>query len=245
VYTIYILGLFPKEAAQFFLKGIFKRAQDEGIINVSFIDIREFSVGKHQKVDEYPFGHKTGMLLRADVLYNAITSIPSYANYHLIYTCPKGPVLTQKVATTLTKKQGLIIIPGYYKGIDERLFSLLPIPRISLGDFVVSSGEIPAFAIAESVIRLLPGVIGNTKSMTNDSIMKGCLEAPHYTQPREWMGQSVPEIMISGNHPEIKKWERKKALQQTLFWKPELLLETSITKEDQKHLQYIILNGET
>ena len=237
---VYILGLFPKEAAQFFLKGLFKRAEESGHINVSFIDIRKFASGKHRKVDDYPFGHKTGMLLRADVLYDAITSIKDHSQYRLLYPCPKGTHLTQKIASELAKEKGLIIIPGYYKGIDERLFEALSIERISLGDFVLSSGEVPAFAIAESIIRLQPGVIGNKESMCQDSIMNGILEAPQYTQPREWRGHIVPDIITSGNHPKRSEWERKKALQQTLFWKPSLLLETEVTDKDSRYLEEII-----
>ena len=244
MYSVHILGLFPKESEQFFLKGIFKRAQDAKRVKVTFIDIREFGKGIHRKVDDYPFGDKTGMLLRADVIYQAVTSVPDYQAYDIIYTCPKGPVLNQVVAEQLSQKKGLIIILGYYKGVDERIFKLLSIRRISLGDFVLSSGEVPAFAIIEAVIRLLPGVIGNPASMKDDSLLQGCLSPPQYTQPKDCDGHVVPDVVVSGDHPKRIFWERKQSLSQTLFTKPTLLLDTELTNQDQQLLQEIIQSSD-
>ena len=141
--------------------------------------------------------------------------------------------MDQKGAFRYKKEEGLIIISGYYEGIDERLFSLFDIERVSIGDVVLSSGDLPALTIAESVLRLLPNVIGNKNSVEDDSIINGLLEGPHYTQPRELYGQNVPEIVLSGNHPEIKRWQKRESLRTTLHRRPDLLSNTLLSQEDK------------
>jgi tRNA (guanine37-N1)-methyltransferase len=219
---IFILTLFPEELQSVFNKGIFKRAQDNNLFELSFINIRDFSETKYRNVDDYPFASRKGMLMKADVLYRAITSIPSYETYQIIYTCPKGQVYNQRRAESLLDQKGLILISGYFEGVDERIFDMLNIARISIGDFVLSSGELPALMIAESVIRLIPNVI-QKDGFHDDSHITGLLEYPQYTQPRDINGNKVPEVLLSGHHKNIERWQRKESLKQTLYYRIDML----------------------
>ncbi|MDA1353225.1 MAG: tRNA (guanosine(37)-N1)-methyltransferase TrmD [bacterium] len=229
--SITFICLFPDEMRHVFLKGILGKAQENGTINVTFVNARDFSEAPHHKVDDYPFGKKHGMLLRYDVLYNAITSVPNYKHATIIYTCPKGPHFNQahaqEMADTLLPNptsHPIIFICGYYEGIDERMFDTFKIQRYSVGDFVLSSGELPAMMMAEAAIRLLPGVVGKSASVAHDSIISGRLEEPYYTQPRESYGQHVPEVLLSGNHGKIDNWKTIESIRQTVFKKPSLLV---------------------
>lgn len=220
---IKVISLFPEALESALIKGILKRALSEKKYSIEWIQLRDFALDKHQKVDDEPFGHTHGMLLKVDVLYNAITSIHNYQNYHLIYPCPKGKKFDHTLARDLSEKKGLIFIIGYYEGVDERIFELLPIQRLSMGDFVLMSGELPALTMIEAILRFIPGVLGNKASIYDESIMSGALEAPRYTHPREFMGKEVPEVLRSGNHKAIADWEKAQsdALTQTL--RPDLL----------------------
>ena len=238
--NIHIISLFPEELKAYFLKGIFKKALNKDIFKINFIDLRDYALDKHSKVDDYPFSDKQGMLLKADVIYNAVTSIDNFEDYRLIYTCPKGPVLDQEMSRGYLSDKGLIIIAGYYEGIDERIFELLSIERLSIGNFVLSSGELPALVLIETIVRQLPGVLGNPKSLADDSIVSGLLECPHYTQPRVLSGIKVPDVLLSGNHKAIKDWKRKESLKNTLFNKPEMLTKADLTKSDKTYLAEIL-----
>jgi tRNA (guanine37-N1)-methyltransferase len=219
---IVVLSLFPDELRPVFEKGIFKRALEKALFEISFIDMRDFAETNYRNVDDYPFSHRKGMLLKADVLFRVITSIDGFESYRIIYTCPKGDVYNQRMANALYAETGLIIICGYFEGVDERIFDMLNITRISIGDFVLSSGELPALAIAESVIRLIPDVI-QKDGFRDDSHLTGLLEYPQYTHPREIDGFMVPEVLLSGHHKNIERWQRKESLRQTLYNRIDLL----------------------
>ena len=244
-FEIIILTLFPQPMGDFFLKGIFKKAADAGLFKIRFVNIRDFALDRFSRVDDYPYGDRQGMILKADVVYAAISSIENFSEYRLLYTCPKGPVLDQETVSSFLdgSSRGLILLCGYYEGVDERLFSLLPLERISIGDFVLSSGELPALMIAEAVFRQIPGVLGNPACLAEDSILSGVLEYPQFTAPKEFMGHSVPDVLLSGHHGQIQKWKRKEALAQTLFFKPQMLATGEISKEDQQVLT-ALLQGE-
>lgn len=241
-FEIIILTLFPQQMGDFFLKGIFKKASDAGLFKIRFVPIRDFSTDKFSRVDDYPFGDHQGMLLKADVIHAAISSIEHFQEYRLLYTCPKGPVLQQSTVTSFLQanSRGLILLCGYYEGVDERLFDLLPFERISIGDVVLSSGELPALIIAEAVFRQLPGVLGNDACLAEDSIISGVLEYPQYTAPREFLGLPVPDVLLSGHHGHIKRWKRKQSLEQTLFLKPQMLVSQALSKDDQQILLEIV-----
>ena len=233
---IYILTLFPDALEGAFSKGIFKKAQDKGLFEIHYVNLRDFSVDRHKTVDDKPFGGGAGMVLKADVVYAAVKSIDQFESYRLIYTCPKGSVFSQSDAKVWGQDKGLIVLCGYYEGVDERVLTILPFQRVSLGSFVLSSGELPSLVIAESIVRLIPGVLGNDKSVDDDSIVSGVLEYPQYTQPRVFMDHSVPEVLVGGNHKLIDSWKREQSLKETLMRRPELLVSTELSVNDQQML---------
>lgn len=240
--NISFITLFPELIHAYFDKGILKRAQDNNVFSVHTVDLRDFAQDKHNKVDDYPFAHRKGMLLKADVLSDAITSIPGYGDAQIIYTSPKGKPLDYSVAKAFSSQQkDLIVIIGYYEGVDERIFDLFEITSISVGDYVLTSGELPAMTIVESIVRYLPGVLGNKDCISEESVMSGVLEAPQYTQPRVVKGVDVPDVLLSGHHQHIETWEREQALALTLFKRPDLYAKLDESKSD-KHLTTKIIN---
>ena len=222
------------------MKGIFKKAVEQNKITINFIDIRDFSENKHSKVDDYKCGPGPGMVLKVDVLDRALSSISNLDDYEIIYTCPKGEVLNQALSNKLVLTKGLVIICGYYEGIDERIFSLYPIKRVSIGNFILSSGDLASLIICETVIRLIPGIIGKERSVQEDSIINGLLEQPVYTLPREYRGQIVDPIHTSGNHAQYEKWCRYESLKTTLVTQPKLLLNVNLDKNDKMMLTEIV-----
>lgn len=242
MFSIKIITLFPNEVLAFFNKGILKRAFEKRLFSFEVIDLRTFAVGKHQKVDDYPFSHKKGMLLRSDVLYNAITSIDLVEEYRLLYTCPSGVCFNQSLAKTYLEEsnKGIIICSGYYEGIDDRLQHVLPVEPISIGDYVLMSGDLPALVVTETVLRQVPGVLGNQLCVEDDSIFNGTLEHPQFTKPDEWKGISIPAVLKSGDHEKVRNWKRKESLKKTLFKRPDLLASARLDDTDRVMLTAII-----
>lgn len=238
---IIILALFPDEMKQFFLKGIFQKAAQKNLFEIQFINIRDFALDHYKKVDDYPFGKQKGMLLKPDILERAIKSIENYHRYRVIYPCPKGKIFNQTLANQLGQEDGIILICGYYEGIDERLIDCFNIQKISMGDFVLSSGELPSLMIAEAILRLIPDVVGKKSSVEDDSIVSGLLEYPQYTHPREFAGMQVPEVLISGHHQKIEAWKKKESLKTTLHVKPNLLTTYKPSKEEKQFLKELLM----
>lgn len=240
-FPVYFLTLFPQEMATYFNKGLLAKATAKNLISPHFIDIRSFALDTHSKVDEYPFGGKKGMLLKADVLYRAVTSIDHWADYRLLYACPKGTLLSHDRVILASKAPGLIFICGYYEGVDERIFDVLPIERFSIGDFILSSGELPSQVFFEAVSRYIPGVLGNAGCLEDDSIVSGLLEYPQFTSPRMLdSGETVPEVLLSGHHQQIREWKHRQSLSETLFHRPELLWNYEMNEKDRQVLVDIL-----
>lgn len=216
------------------------KAVEQGLLRCDFVQLRDFADPPHFKVDDYPYGKRTGMLLRADVISRAIRSIEGYEGYKLIYSCPKGQSFTQSRARELKKHRGLIFLCGYYEGIDDRVFDIFDCERFSVGDFIVSSGELPSLLMADAIARCHDGVIGNAESVEDDSIVSGVLECPQYTAPREIEGCLVPEVLVSGHHGKIKEWQRKESLKTTLFNQPDLLGTAELSKNDRILLESVV-----
>jgi tRNA (guanine37-N1)-methyltransferase len=237
---IYHLCLFPDEIKGFMEKGLIKKGLDSSLFELNYIQLRDYSKDKRNTVDEYPYGNRNGMLLKADVLYDALSQVPSYEDYPILYPCPKGQVVTQGNIEGWSQSGGLIFVSGYYEGIDERLFDLFKIKRFSIGPFVLSSGDLPIMAVTDAVLRLVPGVIGNQTCIDEDSFSSGLLEYPQYTSPREFKGMSVPDVLLDGHHGERKKWQRKMALSETLFKRPSLLVDYDLTESDQHDIVGIL-----
>ena len=219
---ITILTLFPKmfEALNESLIG---RAIKNKLLEIEVVNFRDFSLNKHKKVDDYAFSGGAGMVLTPQPIYDAIQSVKTEDSY-VVYMSPKGTPLTQnKVKQLSTDVKHLIIICGHYEGIDERIISLCVNEQISIGDFVLTGGEIPAMALVDAVSRYVDGVLHNSESTTDESFSDGLLEYPQYTRPQEFMGLKVPDVLISGNHKEIEKWKNEQKILETKKYRADLL----------------------
>lgn len=233
--NINILTLFPKMFSGPFSESIIKRAQQKGIVKINIVNLRDFAVDKHKSVDDTPCGGGPGMVLRVDVIDRAIKSITknNRRNYHVVLATPQGKPYCQKIANKLSTEKNLLFICGHYEGFDERIRQHLVDEEISLGDFVLSGGEVPVMAIVDSVVRLLPGALGKDASSQEESfsMTQGdniLLEYPNYTKPVEYRGWKVPETLLSGDHQKISDWRRNEAIRNTKTKRPDLLNQTLI-----------------
>ena len=216
-----ILTLFP-EMFEPLKQSIIKRAQENDLININLINIRDFSEDKHKKVDDTPAGGGAGMVMRVDVLYNAYKSIKQKENAKVIYLSPKGKKLNQKKVEELSKEKQIILICGHYEGVDQRAIDLIEPEEISIGDYVLTGGEIPAMVLIDSVSRYVPGVLSNGSTF-EESFSNNMLEYPQYTRPEEFMGLKIPEVLMSGNHQKVDQWRKEKSLEITKKNRPDLL----------------------
>ena len=215
-----ILTLFPQMFAPL-KESIIGRAVDKKILEINVVDIREFSKDRHKKCDDYPFGGGAGMLMTIQPLYDAIKSV-NREKSKLIFPSPQGRLFTQNVAKELREEVHLIFICGHYEGVDERLFSLFEIDEVSLGDFVLTGGELPSMVMVDALCRLVDGVL-NKESLESESFSNGLLEYPQYTRPSSFMGLEVPEVLLSGNHEEVNKWRAEQSLKRTKERRKDLL----------------------
>ena len=219
-----ILTLFPNMMTMFFEESIVKRAQKKGLVEVYFHDLHDYSLTKYGSVDDYPYGGAAGMVMAVEPLANCIEGLQAERHYDdIIYTAPDGELFSQPLANELSVKENLIILCGHYKGVDERVREHFITREISIGDYVLSGGELAAAVIADAVIRLVPGVIGDEQSALADSFQDGLVAPPEYTRPPEFRGWKVPDILLSGNHQKIEQWRMEQALQRTMERRPELL----------------------
>ncbi len=233
-----VLTLFPELFDSFEEWSIIGRAIEKGLFTLNKIDIRDFSKDKHKRVDDYPYGGGPGMVMRPEPIYEAISSVKQ-DNSIVIYLSPQGQNYNQKLAKMLSKKEHLILLCGHYEGVDNRIIEHYVDMEISIGDYVLTGGEVPAMVLIDSVVRLLPGALGNEESIVNESHYNGLLEYPQYTRPRIFNNISVPEILLSGNHGEIEKWRRYKAIEATYMKRPELLEKHSLSDKEIKILEEI------
>ncbi|WAA10693.1 tRNA (guanosine(37)-N1)-methyltransferase TrmD [Fervidibacillus albus] len=235
-----ILTLFPNMFTGVLNESILKKAREKGAVNVNVIDFRRYANNKHQSVDDYPYGGGAGMVLKPEPIYSAIDDLLDGGHHQsrIILLTPQGERFTQKTAERLAKEDHLIFICGHYEGFDERIRTLVT-DEISIGDFVLTGGELGAMVITDSVIRLLPGVLGNDDSSVYDSFSSGLLEHPHYTRPREFRGMKVPEVLLSGDHKKIAEWRNKEALKRTYQRRPDLLENYPLTKQEKYWLEEI------
>lgn len=203
---------------------IVQRAQDKGLVEIHTHNLRDWSLRKHRKVDDYPFGGEAGMVMQIEPVYRCIEQLKSERHYdEVIFTSPDGEILDQPIANQLSLMENLIILCGHYKGVDYRIREHLVTREISIGNYVLTGGELPAAIIADAVIRLIPGAIGDEQSALNDSFQDNLLEAPVYTRPAEFNGWKVPEVLLSGNFAKIEEWKMQQALERTKRLRPDLL----------------------
>lgn len=219
-----ILTLFPNMMDMFFKESIMSRAQKKGIVEVHFHDLHEYSLSRYGSVDDYPYGGGAGMVMAVEPLANCIEKLQSQRTYdEVIYTAPDGEVLNQGMSNQLSLKENLMILCGHYKGVDERIREHFITKEISIGDYVLSGGELAAAVICDSIMRLVPGVIGDEQSALGDSFQDGLVAPPEYTRPPEFRGWKVPDVLLSGNHAKIEQWRMEQAIERTKERRPELL----------------------
>ena len=218
--TFNILTLFP-EVFEALNHSIIKRAVDKDLLKINCINIRDFATNKHKNVDDYPYGGGAGMVMGAEPIYLAYKSLNLGANSPFIYLSPKGKTFEQKMAAKFAKLQEITILCGHYEGIDQRLIDSIVTDEVSLGDFVLTGGEMAALPIIDAIARLIPAVI-KADSLASESFSNQLLEYPQYTRPREFLGQKVPEILLSGNHKEIEKWRLEQSIKETAKKRPDL-----------------------
>ena len=237
-----ILTLFPAMFASPFNESIIERAQTRKLVEINTVNIRDYALGRHQQVDDYPYGGGAGMVMKFDVLSRAMESVKR-ADSRVIYLSPQGKPLDQDNVVRLAGKEHLILLCGHYEGIDERIMNLVD-EELSIGDYVLSGGELAAMVVVDAVTRLIPGVLGDDNSAQEESFVGGLLEYPHYTRPRIYQGEEVPATLLSGHHEQIRLWRKKLSLKRTLLKRPDLLLKREYDQEERKLLEEILFNGE-
>ncbi|SDR77285.1 tRNA (Guanine37-N(1)-) methyltransferase [Halopseudomonas litoralis] len=242
-----VVTLFPEMFTALTEHGVTGRAVKRGQLTVEFSNPREHAHDRHRTVDDRPFGGGPGMLMKVEPLLEAIEAIRQKApsRPRVIYLSPQGKLLTQRRAEELAQLDSLVLLCGRYEGIDERIVETCVDEEISIGDYVLSGGELGAMVLLDAVSRLIPGVLGHADSAAEDSFSEGWLDCPHYTRPEEFAGQRVPEVLLSGNHALIRRWRLKQSLGRTWQRRPELLEELTLSKEQQKLLAEFIREQET
>ena len=234
-----ILTLFPEMCERVLNESIIGRARRSGKVEIVCTNIRDFSGNKHNKVDDTPYGGGMGMVMAADPIYNCYKSLynDNEQKPHLIYMSPKGETFTQKKAVELSKKDRIVLLCGHYEGIDQRVIDEIVDEELSLGDYVLTGGELPALTVADAVCRMLPGVLSDDLCFEEESHFAGLLEYPQYTKPAPWREQSVPEGLRSGNHAKINDWRKIQSILLTLSKRPDMLKKEDLSEKDLKLLK--------
>ena len=236
---ISILTLFPDMCEAFVNESIIGRAVKNEKVDIKCINIRDYANNKHNKVDDTPYGGGMGMIMSAEPIYNAYKSVCDGEKTHVVYLSPKGKTFTQQKAVELSKLDHLVLLCGHYEGIDERIIEEIVDEEISIGDFVLTGGELPALVVADAVCRMLPGVLSDDICFTEESHFSGLLEYPQYTKPAVWMGRQVPEVLLSGHHANIEKWRREQSLKITNERRPDILKLDNLDKKDLKYIEQL------
>ena len=245
-----VVTIFPEFFRGILEYGLLKRALAAGQVAIRLHDLRDFTDDRHRTVDDRPFGGGPGMVFKPEPLFRAVDAIRGEAgetSLSIILMSPQGRLLTQSVAEEISRRQRVVLICGRYEGVDERVVEHLASDEISIGDFVLSGGELPAALIMEAATRLIPGVLGNEESCAQDSFSvpegsaaadgSGLLDCPHYTRPAEFRGWKVPEVLLSGNHEQVRQWRRRQALEKTARRRPDLIAQAALSKEDRVWLE--------
>ena len=240
--NFHVLTLFPEMIQQGMNTSIIGRAITGGYLSVEAINIRDYAFNKHQKVDDYPYGGGAGMLMQAEPVYLAYQSIEEKIGYRprVVYLTPQGSVFNQTMAKDFAKEKDLVFLCGHYEGIDERVLEEIVTDYVSIGDYVLTGGELPAMVMVDAISRMVPGVLTNDESSSTESFEGNLLEYPQYSRPEEWMGKKVPSILLSGDHKKVDEWRREQAILRTIERRPDLLKKAELTKKEQmKYQEYL------
>ncbi|MFC3093294.1 tRNA (guanosine(37)-N1)-methyltransferase TrmD [Alteromonas sediminis] len=236
-----IVSLFPDMFTPFIEQGVFGRAVKKGLIETALFNPRDYTHDKHRTVDDRPYGGGPGMLMMVQPLDDALTAAKKAGgeNTQVVYLSPQGRRLDYNGATELARHNKIVFLCGRYEGIDERIIDKHVDQQWSIGDYVLSGGELPAMVTMDAIARLVPGVLGHDQSATQDSFTDGLLDCPHYTRPENWEGQSVPSVLLSGDHEKIRQWRLQQSLKQTLLRRPEMFNDLALTEEQAALLQQV------
>lgn len=220
-------------------ESIIGRARQAGKVEINTVDIRDFSIDKHRHVDDKPYGGGNGMVMLAEPIYRCYNSICEQIGKkpHFVYMTPQGKTLTQQRVKELSKLDNIVILCGHYEGVDERVIEELQPEEISIGDYVLTGGELPALILADSISRMLDGVLSNDECFEEESHYNSLLEYPQYTHPAVWNGREVPEVLLSGHHQNVDKWRRKQSIKRTFERRPDMLENAELTKDDLKYIE--------
>lgn len=235
-----IVTLFPAMFEAVFGESIIKRARAKGLLDIRLTQLRDFAFDKHRQVDDSPFGGGSGMVLKPEPMFRAVRSILANSTAkrrRIVLLCPSGATFTQAKAKELAGEEQLIFLAGHYEGFDARIHAHLADEAISIGDFVLTGGELPAMVVVDAVARMIPGVLGSEESAPTDSFYDGLLEFPQYTRPRTFEGMEVPEVLLSGDHTKIREWRRRESLRITRERRPELLERAELTAVERQFLE--------
>ena len=234
-----ILTLFPEMCETVLSESTTGRSRENGSAEINCTNIREYSKDKHRRVDDATYGGGLGMLMQVDPIYDCFCALTEKIGKrpHLIYMSPQGKTLTQERVKELSKLDNIAILCGHYEGVDERVIEEIVDEEISIGDYVLTGGELPALILADSISRMLPGVLANDEAFTQESHYSSLLEYPQYTRPYEWHGKAVPDILLSGHHENINKWRREQSLKRTYERRPDLLESAELDKKDKQFLE--------
>lgn len=238
-----ILTLFPEMFESPLQASLIGKAIERGDIAVDVVNIRDFAKDKHKQADDYPFGGGVGMVMKADVVLDALRAVRTSAEARTVYLGPGGKTLDQPLAFELAEVPELILLCGHYEGIDERALEAVDL-SVSIGDYILTGGELPALVLLDAVARLVPGVVGCRESVMSETFSHGRIEHPQYTRPRLVNGQEVPEVLLSGNHAAIRQWRKKESIRKTLQARPDLLFSRPLDEEEQRMLIELIQDGE-
>ena len=239
--NFHILTLFPEMIEQGMHTSIIGRAIAGGYLSINAVNIRDYAFNKHQKVDDYPYGGGAGMLMQAEPVYLSYEAIKEKIGYRprVVYLTPQGKVFHQEMAKELAKERDLVFLCGHYEGIDERVLDEIVTDYVSIGDYVLTGGELPAMVMIDTISRLVPGVLHNDVSAEFESFQDNLLEYPQYSRPEEWRGKKVPPILLSGHHANIEKWRREQSILRTMERRPDLLKESNLTDKEKKWIRQV------
>lgn len=232
----FILTLFPEMVEQGLHTSIIGRAAEKGLLSIEAVNIRDFTLDRHKKVDDYPYGGGAGMVMQAQPIYDAWLSVVNRLGYtpRTVYLTPQGHVFRQSVAKDMAKEDALVLLCGHYEGVDERVLEEIVTDYVSIGDYVLTGGELPAMVMVDAISRMVPGVLTNEESGTGESFEGGLLEYPQYSRPEEWNGKKVPPILLSGDHAKVDAWRREQSILRTVERRPDLMETAELTEEERR-----------
>ncbi|HSB08325.1 MAG TPA: tRNA (guanosine(37)-N1)-methyltransferase TrmD [Blastocatellia bacterium] len=236
-----IITIFPEIFRGVFDFGIIRRAVEASLLEIAIHDLRDYTHDRHRQVDDRPFGGGAGMVMKPEPLFAAAEAVTKdKPDASVVLLSPQGRLFTQQIATEYSQASQVVLICGRYEGVDERVVEHLVTDEVSIGDYVLSGGEIPAMVVVDAVTRLIPGALGCDQSAERESFIGGLLDYPHYTRPAEFRGSNAPEVLLTGNHAEIEKWRRRKAIEKTLRRRPDLIESRALSDEERREIEEIL-----